>query len=138
MRTKFGNYLFAVSVLFFVGASAHVIYGRMRASELPVIMCDQVQVNWGTVPVGSVVEHTFRLRNEGRASLLISDVKPGCGCTLVEAPTGPMLPGEVHELTVHYPVSDKVGKQRTEIAVHSNDPGRPVLVLAMHGEVSAE
>ena len=36
----------------------------------------------GTVAKGQMIESTFVVKNNGAADLVISDARPGCGCTV--------------------------------------------------------
>lgn len=47
-----------------------------------VIVKDKIDV--GVVPKGEEVHATYVLRNEGKADLHVTDVKPSCGCTAPE------------------------------------------------------
>jgi predicted small secreted protein len=48
----------------------------------------------GKVKEGRVVEVTYRFKNTGNKNLIITDVKPGCGCTVADKPDEPIFPGK--------------------------------------------
>jgi hypothetical protein len=50
----------------------------------PKLVVEKADHDFGTVVEGKVVAHTFKLRNEGSADLVIKNVSPACGCTASE------------------------------------------------------
>ena len=55
---------------------------------------DSTYLNLGKVTKGKTVEVAFRFKNNGSKPLVITDVSPGCGCTVPEKPEKPFAPGE--------------------------------------------
>jgi hypothetical protein len=82
---------------------------------------------------GEVVEHVFKIRNEGNEDLIITSVKPSCGCTSPKWTQKAIAPGEEGEIHVAFNTGGKMGPQKKSIAVYSNAP-KP-LVLYLEGEV---
>ncbi len=62
-----------------------------RAADGPELVIEEPVFDFGTVEQGTSVEHTFRVRNTGRAELRIDHVKTSCGCLagLASAPDIP-------------------------------------------------
>lgn len=52
----------------------------------------------GKVILGEKVDAVFKVENTGDYPLVISEVTPSCGCTVVEKPKDPIMPGEVFEI----------------------------------------
>lgn len=50
--------------------------------------------NAGKVAVGEVIDAEFEVENTGDEPLIISDVKPTCGCTVSSFSEDPIAPGE--------------------------------------------
>ena len=50
----------------------------------PSLVIEERIMDFGQVAQGSVVESDFVLKNQGDAPLLISAVRPTCGCTVVD------------------------------------------------------
>jgi hypothetical protein len=55
---------------------------------------DSTFLDLGKVTKGKTVEVSFRFKNSGTKPLVITDVQPGCGCTIPEKPEQPFAPGE--------------------------------------------
>lgn len=130
------NWVLTFSIVFLIVVSARYVYVHLRGPLLPAVVCDEAVFNWGSAPAGSVVTHSFLLRNQGNRPLVILRVRPDCGCTASNAPVGPVPPGKTRELVVRYPVGTTVGEAQTRVLVYTNDPNSPVLTLEIRGNVS--
>ncbi len=71
--TRFIKSCFIVAVLAFAGFSASSL--AEVATGVPRIFVEENVHNWGKVLKGDVVEHVFRVRNDGDSPLLIEQVK---------------------------------------------------------------
>ena len=92
--------------------------------------------NFGTVNDGEKVEYSYRFRNTGKKSLIVSSAVASCGCTVPEKPEEPIKPGETGFLKVVFNSKGRVGPVHKEITVTSNAyPKFPVLQLT--GEVKS-
>jgi len=85
-----------------------------------------------------VVEHEFRLRNDGQALLRITRVKPACGCTAATLTKRELQPGEETVLLSRLKLRGRKGSQSKSIQVESNDPVNPRLRLWLKGSVRTE
>jgi hypothetical protein len=78
--------------------------------------------NFGEVVLGDKVEHVYKFTNTGNEPLIITDVKPSCGCTLPKNwPRDPIMPGDSGELVIAFNSSGKpLGKLERTTAIISN------------------
>lgn len=90
--------------------------------------------DFGKVDQGQLIEHTFVLRNAGGQPLVVEDIKPGCGCTVVSVPNGPIAPGAVYQLRVVFNTNGKLGPQMRTIHLQVAGREEPML-LVMKGRV---
>ena len=90
--------------------------------------------NFGQALRGSTVPATFHLANNGDGPLTISVIKAACGCTATQLKDKVIPPGESRPLDVKLNLSLQKGPQNKEIAIHSDDPEHPVVILRMIGE----
>jgi len=118
--------------------------------ELPVghaTILGEGRHDFGPIVQGTHAEHTFRLVSDGDNDLVISRIKPSCGCTVANVnlvqPDGsrapyatgaPIPPGSEFEIEAAFKSDGKQGKTRTQVAVYCNDP-RTVLSLMLEAEV---
>lgn len=101
---------------------------------LPILTMDSEIYDWGTVIRGTVVEHTFTVRNSGEAPLDILEVKPQCGCTAVDKPADPIPPGGSAKLTLKVDTKRFKGPLKKTAAIRSNATKQP-LTITMQGTV---
>ena len=100
---------------------------------VPSIFCDEPTYDFGEMDNMSKVEHTFVLKNTGNAKLIISRVKPACGCTVAKLSSREIVPGETASLKTILSLKNRHGHQRKSIKVQSNDPKNPNLLLYLKG-----
>lgn len=92
---------------------------------------------FGSIRSGDVkaISHTFVFRNSGEETLVISKVKPSCGCTSAIASATQVAPGATATLTATLNPKGKSGKQTITVRVTSNDPTNTVQVFKMVGTI---
>ncbi|RYJ42903.1 DUF1573 domain-containing protein [Flavobacterium beibuense] len=99
-----------------------------EAGKMPVIKFETTEHDFGTIKQGDKVEYVYKFTNEGAADLVISQVKPSCGCTAPEWTKTPVAPGASGEIKVVFDSNGKSGKQSKTVNVHSNtESGTDVL-----------
>ena len=94
--------------------------------------------NFGTILQGEKVEHVFSLKNSGDAPLEIKQVRPSCGCTVVNLSTQTIPPGGKGEIKTTFNSTGFQGKVKKEIAVESNDTAASVYTLTLVGTIREE
>jgi len=83
----------------------------------------------GTVPKGEVIKQSFLVKNAGTADLLITDVKPACGCTVSEYDRV-IKPGAEGKITLSIDTKSLAGGALSKTAlVLFNDPTSPQATL---------
>jgi hypothetical protein len=91
--------------------------------------------NLGTVENVGPIPLKFTVRNTGDSDLIISSIKPTCGCTMAELERNTIPPGEETFVTGELSLPNKVGHVKRTIQVLSNDPTNPSAVLTMQGNL---
>lgn len=79
--------------LLFVGLSSCGGSDEMEVGFKTTLKMNDV-FEGGKVAVGEIVKATFVIENTGTYPLVLSDVRPSCGCTLADWSQDPILPGE--------------------------------------------
>ena len=118
------------------GRKSPAAVGPRPAAAGPRAVVDKSTYDAGIVESTAQMEHTFVIRNEGQAPLLLARGPSSCSCTTIKLPKGPIPPGERAEVTMG--ISDsakkddlKQGPSSRNIHVLTNDPGHPDLELTI-------
>ncbi|WP_312825852.1 DUF1573 domain-containing protein [Epilithonimonas sp.] len=73
-----------------------------QSKPLTTIAFGEIDHNFGDIKKGEKVEHVYEVTNTGTNPLIISNVKPGCGCTVPDYTKEPILPGQKGKITLHF------------------------------------
>lgn len=93
------------------------------------------EFDFKTIKEGDEVSYRFNFTNTGANDLLITNVKPSCGCTTPSWPKEPLKPGEKGFIDVKFNSAGKVGVVTKTITVTANLEGDINKVLKLKGEV---
>jgi len=88
--------------------------------SLPVINFQEEFHDFGEVPEGEIVEHTFTFTNEGDGPLIISNAAGSCGCTVPEWPRQPIAPGQQGQIKVSFNSKGRAGRQDKRVTLTTN------------------
>lgn len=91
--------------------------------------------NFGKIQEGQKLDVTFRFKNTGTKPLVIADVKASCGCTVVEKPTKPVMPGEESEIRGSFDSEGHPGANNKNIIVEANTKPAQNFQLKFSAEV---
>ncbi|HEV7735143.1 MAG TPA: DUF1573 domain-containing protein [Candidatus Binatia bacterium] len=105
------------------------------ADAAPRLEIEKPVFDFGTVEQGTRVEHAFKVRNGGSASLQVSKVDSSCGCTAGVSADGFVGPGRDTWITVTLDTTRISGRTAKTVIVHSNDPTVPEAALSLTGQV---
>jgi hypothetical protein len=76
------------------------------------------------------VTHTFKIKNEGEAPLVVTKVAASCGCTTPEWTKEPIAPGKTGEIKVTYDPTGRPNPFNKTVSVYSNGKtGSSVLTI---------
>jgi len=92
---------------------------------------------FGFMPAGTTVMHTFTLRNDGSDTLRIIRVKPTCGCTNAPLSKTDLGPGETADLDVFFDSRKFKGKVVKKVSILSNDPKDPYSEIAFSAQIES-
>jgi len=93
--------------------------------------------DFGTIPMGKTVTHTYKFKNTGDKPLRLTLVKPSCGCTSPKWSKEPIAPGEEGEITVEFtPKAEQKGLQKKSVTIFLNTAPE-VKVLRFEGFVKS-
>ncbi|EJL72134.1 DUF1573 domain-containing protein [Chryseobacterium populi] len=90
------------------------------------IALSESNFNFGNIKKGDKVEHIYEITNTGTNPLVISEVKPGCGCTVPEFTKEPILPGKKGKITLHFDSTNFDGNVNKFADVYANVDKAPI------------
>ena len=86
------------------------------------------QFDFGDIKKGKTVEHVYEVTNTGKNPLIISSVKPGCGCTAPDHTKEPILPGKKGTITLKFDSSNFDGPIQKQAEVFANVEKAPIVI----------
>ena len=101
----------------------------------PKIHFDQTIHDFGKIPGGQIVKHTFVFTNIGDQLLELSNVQPQCGCTTAGEWTRKVEPGQTGSIPIQFNSGNFSGEIHKSITVTSNDKNQPQLALQLKGSI---
>lgn len=103
---------------------------------LPEFSFESENFDFGAIPEGEVVEHTFTFTNVGEAPLIIQSASASCGCTVPSYSKDPVPVGGTGEIAVRFNSKGKKGNQAPTVTVTANTYPK-VRKLRLKGSVNA-
>jgi len=89
--------------------------------------------DFGKIAQGTPVSYSFKFSNVGSEPIIISDVKPSCGCSVAEFTKTPIKPGDTGTIKVTFNAASKAPFTKS-FTVTSNTK-TPVKTLYIKGIV---
>jgi hypothetical protein len=113
-------------ILFFVFALLMCAGASVKAQNAPASgpkfkFTEEVH-DFGVVKRGPIAFHTFEFTNTGDQPLIVMNVTPSCGCTNVEWPKQPVLPGQKGTIQLGLKTIEQNGVFNKEVYIQSNAP----------------
>jgi len=105
-------------------------------SQKPEFKFNEEKHDFGKIPQGTPVTTVFTFTNVGQDPLIITDVRPTCGCTIADFTKTPVKPGDSGSIKITYNAAFAAPFTKT-IVVTSN-ASTPVKNLIIVGEVVAK
>jgi hypothetical protein len=128
--------LFMIASLAFLGynfAHAQSEIAQEVNPNAPQIEFETKVMDYGTIEQGSDGNRVFKFTNTGKEPLILTNVRPSCGCTTPKWSRNPIAPGETGEIQVRYN-TNSMGNFHKSITVTSNAK-TATLTLTIKGKV---
>ena len=93
---------------------------------LTTVALAESNFDFGNIKKGEKVSHVYEITNTGKNPLVISEVKPGCGCTAPEFTKDPILPGKKGKITLSFDSSSFDGAIQKYADVFANVEKSPI------------
>ncbi len=106
------------------------------STKFTTIQWQDTIINFGAKKMGDIVNITFRCTNTGNKLLYLSEVRPGCGCTLADYTKQPIKPGEQGQIEAKFDTNKShPGTVHKNIYVHSNTLNNTATNLSFTGAI---
>lgn len=103
----------------------------------PVITFEKTTHDFGNMYGGEAI-YEFAFKNTGKSDLLLTDVKAGCGCTVIQDwPKEPIKKNKTGKIKVKYNNVTVPGKFSKVVTVTSNANNSPI-TLTIQGNVDQQ
>lgn len=110
-------------------------FGTFALASAQTITFDKTTFDYGTIKPNANGTRFFTVTNTGDKPLILSNVKPSCGCTTPEFSQDPIMPGKSAKIKVGYNTALN-GPFNKIIEVFSNDPANSRSVIYIKGDVN--
>lgn len=95
---------------------------------LTTVALSESNFDFGKIKKGDKVEHVYEITNTGTNPLIISEVKPGCGCTAPDFTKEPIMPGKKGKITLHFDSTNFDGNVNKFADVFANVEKAPIRI----------
>lgn len=99
-----------------------------QSKPLTNIALSEAQFDFGKIKKGDQKEHIYEVTNTGENPLIISQVKPGCGCTVPDYTKEPILPGQKGKITLKFDSTNFDGLVSKQAEVYANVEKAPIVI----------
>jgi hypothetical protein len=106
------------------------------STKFTTIQWQDSAIDFGTKQMGDIVNITFHCTNTGNKPLYLFDVRPGCGCTLVDYTKQPIEPGEQGKIEARFDTNKShPGAVHKNVFVRSNTSNKAPAYLSFTGTI---
>lgn len=125
MQSTVRIYFYLIVGLIFAVLAASVFAQGLEKPLNATIDFNERDFDFGCMPKGAKVTHTYDIINRGTDTLRIIKVSPTCGCTYAPLSKADIAPDEDSQLDIFFDSKKFHGKITKKVAVLSNDPADP-------------
>ncbi len=98
------------------------------AGPATTVALSESNFSFGKIKKGDKVEHVYEVTNTGTNPLVISEVKPACGCTVPDYTKEPILPGQKGKITLKFDSASFDGLVSKQAEVYANVEKSPIVI----------
>jgi hypothetical protein len=135
MKSKLALTALSLMLLFTISIDAKE---RAINGATPKCTLDSPDHYFGAVKAGTPLKHSFMIKNTGDATLTITSVAPGCGCTAADFDKT-IEPGKEGKITLEIKNTEHYkGEVSKNATVTTNDPERQSFQLILRASFVTE
>ncbi len=105
-----------------------IVITGFQVGAQSAIAFEKTTQHLGFVRQGDTLNFQYKFTNTGDQPLVISDTKVACGCTVVDKPNDPILPGKQGVIKVTFHTNSAIDRQDRTVTVLSNAKNSPTEV----------
>lgn len=109
-------------------ATTQEVAPTAQAGPATTIALSESNFAFGKIKKGDKVEHVYEITNTGANPLVISEVKPACGCTVPDYTKDPILPGQKGKITLKFDSASFDGLVSKQAEVYANVDKAPIVL----------
>lgn len=124
--------------MFYLGMMGVAAGLALAANDAPQprIQFAELVHDFGKIEAGAVMWHSFVFTNTGNATLTITDVRPGCGCTTAGTWDREVEPGKTGSIPLKFNSTDFSGSVAKSATITCNDPTQGNIYLQLKATIS--
>jgi hypothetical protein len=130
--TSFFSLFLAVMIIGFSGD----LNAQDAAKPVSGMAWTSTTIDFGKIEQGKPVSAEFEFQNPTMVPLIISSVRPTCGCTIADYPKEPVQPGKSGKISVTFNAASSGMFTKSIIVTSNAQEGNTALVIK--GEVVAK
>ena len=111
-----------------VAQEAAPIAPAAQTGPATTVALSEANFAFGKIKKGDKVEHAYEVTNTGANPLVISEVKPACGCTVPDYTKEPILPGQKGKITLKFDSASFDGLVSKQAEVYANVEKSPIVI----------
>ena len=129
---KISSYLLVSCIVLFAGFSG-VVSAQDASKPVSGMTWTTTTIDFGKIEQGKPVSAEFEFTNPTMVPLIISAVRPTCGCTVADYPKEPVEPGKTGKIAVTFNAASSGVFTKTIMVTSNATEGNTALVIK--GEV---
>jgi hypothetical protein len=93
-----------------------------------VLELKETEYNFGSIPQGKPVYHTFQIINKGTTPLKLDNVQASCGCTTPEWSKEPIAPGATDKIKIGYNAASEGHFEKMVTVTYNGNNTKQILI----------
>lgn len=121
-----------------ISADLQEDFSKLTKEQLlnaPKATFESTMFDLGNIKKGERKSYKFNFKNEGKTDLIIRSINTSCGCTVSDAETTVIKPGQSSSINATFNPKGQSGRQNKTITVFTNDPKNSQITLRVKGTV---
>ena len=122
-----------ISLTLMLAGLSNYASAQDAAKPVSAMAWTSTTIDFGKIEQGKPVSAEFEFKNPSMVPLIISSVRPTCGCTIADYPKEPIQPGKSGKIAITYNAAASGVFQKSIIVTSNATEGNTSLIIK--GEV---